>query len=131
VSEREREREREREKEAEARAVPAEMKKNVEVEGRFRLWLWTVIEQTGPWSYLEVLNSGAEVAGCSQQSIKRYLDKCCSRTGRFMLTGMKPDLLVELRPIPVEQSARPAKQDKATPGKEIMGLHAKILKAGA
>jgi len=82
-SERVRESESARERESE-RMISPELAKNGLCEGKFRRWVWGVIESHTVIDANEVINGGAEVAGCSPQTARRYLDKMCSIAGDFL-----------------------------------------------
>jgi len=55
-----------------------EMKANSIYERRFRRWLLEEIARVGSIPKKEVINSGAEMAGCNPVTISRYLDKLTS-----------------------------------------------------
>ena len=57
----------------------AQLKKNQQAEPDFRHWLFLEIWRKGKLLLDDVIDSGAAQAGCSQDSIKRYLRKECSR----------------------------------------------------
>jgi hypothetical protein len=62
-----------------------EMLKNQECEPLFLHWLFGNIRAHG-WMYLsDVLNGGAEYAGLSQTTVRRYLDKKTSVEGKYEL----------------------------------------------
>jgi hypothetical protein len=60
-----------------------EMQRNVICEPKFRGWFKDIIEDLGMISLADTMNGGAEFVGCSQQVIKRYLDKLCSFIGPY------------------------------------------------
>lgn len=62
-----------------AQPSSAEFKKNLQSEPDFRHWLFVEIWRKGGLPLDEVINCGAAVARCSQESIKRYLRKEYSR----------------------------------------------------
>jgi len=62
----------------------AEFKKNKECEPIFRHYLYDLIKRTGQQPVKEIINAGAEKAGCSQAAVKRYLAKCCSIEGLYI-----------------------------------------------
>jgi hypothetical protein len=65
----------------EERIFSAEFKRNREAEPKFRHWIYDELRENNQMSFDDVLNNGAEYAGCSQEAIKRYLKKMCSREG--------------------------------------------------
>ncbi len=62
-----------------------EMKQNQRCEPIFRQWLEEMINKHEMLAFEDVLNGGAEKAGCSQASIYRYLQKVCSIEGKYMV----------------------------------------------
>lgn len=62
-----------------AQPSSAEFKKNLQAEPDFRHWLFTEIWRKGRLPLEEVIDCGAALARCSQESIRRYLRKECSR----------------------------------------------------
>lgn len=62
-----------------------EMQRNLEAEPRFRHWLHEQVKLHEEILLSEAINAGAEFAGCSQQTVKRYIDKAASSVGPFML----------------------------------------------
>jgi len=65
------------------RAGSIEMQKNILCEPKFTAWLESIIEEVGMIALADAINGGAMHAGCSQQVIKRYLDKLCSFIGPY------------------------------------------------
>lgn len=61
----------------------AEFKKNAHCEPRFRHWLYEEMRKHGDMLLHEVINGGAEAAGCSPITVKRYLAKVCSNIGLY------------------------------------------------
>ncbi len=57
----------------------AEFKKNLTAEPAFKHWLFEMVVKNGRVPIEEVLNSGAAVAHCSQETIRRYLAKETSK----------------------------------------------------
>ncbi|MBW7887438.1 MAG: HNH endonuclease [Bacteroidetes bacterium] len=63
-----------------------EMAKNKQAEPKFRHWLYRKISDNGPMTVQQVVNSGAEYAGCSTHAIRtNYLPKCTSEEGIFRI----------------------------------------------
>ena len=62
-------------------ATTEQMKRNKDCEPKFREWILEVLKHIGMIEFREAVNSGAEHAGCSQNTIVRYLDKMCSYAG--------------------------------------------------
>jgi len=60
-----------------------QMKKNQESETAFRHWLYETVRKKRSFPMEEVMHSGAEKCECSQQSIKRYLQKATSMEGWY------------------------------------------------
>ena len=82
------------------RTTSAELKKNEQAEPDFRHWLFIEIWRKGRLPLEEVIDCGAAVAGCSQETIKRYLRKESSRVRLYQIleepeTGRK---YVQFRP---------------------------------
>jgi hypothetical protein len=69
------------------RASP-EMEKNTEAEPTFRHWIFEELRERITLPIDEVIDSGAEVSHCSQETIKRYLRKICSPVG---FAYLRPD----------------------------------------
>jgi hypothetical protein len=65
----------------------AEFKKNLQSEPDFRHWLFLEIWRKGRLPLDEVIDCGAAVARCSQESIKRYLRKECSRVRLYEIVN--------------------------------------------
>lgn len=63
--------------------LSAEFKKNLECEPKFKQWLARKIKKHGQWELDDVINAGAEHAGCSIQTAMRYLRKLMSSEGRY------------------------------------------------
>jgi len=61
--------------------LSAEFEKNREAEPAFRGWLIIELMNKGRKELNDVYNAGAEVAHCSQETIKRYLGKMISEHG--------------------------------------------------
>jgi hypothetical protein len=61
-----------------------EMRANSYYEVKFREWVLEENSKIGAISKKEVINSGAEVIGCSPATIGRYLDKLTSSVGALM-----------------------------------------------
>ncbi len=57
---------------------PAEMQVNRLCELKFREWIINEVERLGKVERKEAINSGAAIAGCSQITTKRYLEKMIS-----------------------------------------------------
>lgn len=70
-----------------AAPTSAEFRKNQIAEPLFRHWLHEQMRTIKPAriTLAEAINSGAEVAGCSTITIKRYLSKLCSEAGIYQL----------------------------------------------
>ena len=68
-----------------AQASSAEFKKNLQSEPDFRHWLFLEIWRKGRLPLDEVIDCGAAVARCSQETIKRYLRKECSRVRLYQI----------------------------------------------
>jgi len=62
-----------------------QMKKNQESETAFRHWLYETVRKKRSFPMEEVMHSGAEKCECSQQSIKRYLQKATSMEGWYQI----------------------------------------------
>lgn len=62
-----------------------EFKRNRESEPKFREWLLKTVKEFGFVDMEEAVYSGAEFAGCSAETTKRYLKKCTSKAGMFWL----------------------------------------------
>ncbi len=63
----------------------AEFKKNLTSEPAFKHWLFEMVVKNDGLEFEEVLNSGAAVAHCSQETIRRYLAKETSRVRLYMV----------------------------------------------
>jgi hypothetical protein len=59
----------------------AEMKKNLEAEPFFRRWLFVYLRKEEKIEIKDLYDTGAEVAHCSQDAVKRYTKKICSMIG--------------------------------------------------
>lgn len=82
------------------RSTSAEFVKNQRSEPAFRHWLFMEIIKYGRLELNDVINTGAAVAGCGQQAIRRYLAKETSRVRLYQIikdteTGF---FFVEFRP---------------------------------
>jgi hypothetical protein len=77
----------------------AEFQKNREAEPKFRHWLYEMISKHGRMTLDDVINSGAEIAGVSPITAKRYLQKLCSGAGMYviMLDSTMDQKVVEFR----------------------------------
>jgi hypothetical protein len=62
-----------------------EFMKNMECEPTFRHWLFYNIVRLKTIELSNVINSGAEVARCSQVTVRRYIDKVCSLVGMYQI----------------------------------------------
>lgn len=60
-----------------------EMKANALFERDFREWLLALVGEYGSYPKQEAINTGAERAGCSPATTKRYLEKLTSAGGVF------------------------------------------------
>jgi len=67
--------------------ISAELEKNRSTEPTFRHWLYWAVKTGGAISFGEAVDAGAEVAMCSQESIKRYIRKVCSTAGMYGLVN--------------------------------------------
>lgn len=67
------------------KSTSAEFAKGERCERLFRHWLYDICIKQHQIDVEDAENSGAEVAGCSQITIKRYLKKCTSNAGQFFL----------------------------------------------
>lgn len=103
------------------KVTTAEHQKNLRCEPRFRHWLYEEMRKKGEMLLHEVINGGAEAAGCSPVTIKRYLAKVCSNVGLYEIfldeladvkkvrfksgaaVGITADLLDDSRPTGVQQ----------------------------
>lgn len=74
---------------------------NLEAEPAFRHWLNEYIKKHTRISIEDAVTAGAEIAGVSPIATKRYLAKCTSLTGRFVIVE-DPEIngrkCIELRP---------------------------------
>ncbi|MHB1051352.1 MAG: hypothetical protein ACYC09_14835, partial [Bacteroidota bacterium] len=62
-----------------------EMYQNKKAEPRFRHWLYAKMKEKGRMPLQQVINAGAEYAGCSTHAIRvNYLPKCTSEEGLFI-----------------------------------------------
>ncbi|HEX9657766.1 MAG TPA: HNH endonuclease signature motif containing protein [Bacteroidota bacterium] len=61
----------------------AELEKSQVAEPSFRHWLYWEMKQQGMMKAEDALNAGAEVAQCSQETVRRYLKKVCSIAGMY------------------------------------------------
>lgn len=76
-------REREWDKEP-LRINSAEMKKNIEAEPVFRRYVERLVRKYGAVENKDLVDSCAEIAGISQQTGRKYLDKLCAKyTGKY------------------------------------------------
>lgn len=74
------------------KAKPATMKKNEQAEPLFKMGVIKMVrEQGGISKRKDLLDAGAEIAGCSQATAARYLDKMCSYFGKFQYVGYEPE----------------------------------------
>lgn len=74
----------------------AEYSKNQEAEPLFRHWLYDNVRTLGEIEYQEAIDCGAEIANCSQESVKRYIRKLCSSVG-IMLIEREADERIFIR----------------------------------
>lgn len=82
--EKERERESERDGESERiRARTMEMQRNIDCEPKFKTWIEGMIGELSSLDVNDLVNAAANYVGCSQQTIRRYLDKVTSFTGEY------------------------------------------------
>jgi hypothetical protein len=65
----------------------ATMVKNEESEPVFRRWLYGFVLDNGAISISDAVNTGAEIARCSQQAVRRYIGKVTSLAGMYMQKG--------------------------------------------
>jgi len=81
----------------------AEMRANNQYEVRFRNWLMGVFNGTDHLAKEDVINSGAEIVGCSPATAARYLSKLTSSAGPLLeqkdllsqsVIVLKPELAV-------------------------------------
>lgn len=63
----------------------AEFQKNKQAEPKFRHWLYDMVKKNGRVPLNQAIHSGAEVAGISPVTAKRYLMKLCSEAGAFVI----------------------------------------------
>ncbi len=63
----------------------AEFKKNLTSEPAFKHWLFEMVVKSGKVEFEEVLNSGAAIARCSQETIRRYLAKETSKVRLYAI----------------------------------------------
>ena len=67
------------------RPLPPEMAHNLRTEPRFRRWLLVKVLELEKISYEEALNAGAEYAGASTETVRRYLRKVTSSEGIYVI----------------------------------------------
>lgn len=65
------------------RISTAEFQTNKRAEPLFRKWLLAMVKKHRRIPTEDAINGGAEYAGCSQITCRRYLQKLCSITGAF------------------------------------------------
>ena len=65
--------------------ISAEFKKNQQAEPDFRHWLFAEVWRKGSLSLDDAIDCGAAVAHCSQETIKRYIRKECSRVRPYQV----------------------------------------------
>lgn len=65
--------------------APATMRKGTEAQQRFRTWILHYLEVYDNIEVQEALNSGAEIANCSQQAIQGYMKRITSQAGPCMV----------------------------------------------
>lgn len=82
------------------RSTSAEFVKNQRSEPAFRHWLFMEIIKYGRLELNDVINTGAAVAGCGQQAIRRYLAKETSRVRLYHIVkdSETGHFFVEFRP---------------------------------
>lgn len=79
--------------------VSAEFRKNQESEPRFRHWLYDKIKVLGKMKFDEVVDAGAEKAGCSQATIIRYIKKVVSSEGIYEVNvDLENNKIIEFKP---------------------------------
>jgi hypothetical protein len=89
--------EKEREEERENTRMQI-FKKSQACEPKFRSYLFGEVVAAGRTLMREVLDSGAEYVGCSQQTIRRYLMKLTSRNGMYELVSVDDAVYVQFKP---------------------------------
>lgn len=85
---------------------PPQMQANNYYEPRFRNWLLARFDETDCLDKRDVINSGAEIAGCSTATAVTYLDKLTSSAGPLLeesgigctFIRLKPELITDDHP---------------------------------
>jgi len=75
-----------------------EFEKGVVCESKYRGWLVGRVLDYGFVPYRDSIDGGAEIAGCSQQAVERYLRKLCSIAGPLSIEGVGINRRVVMKP---------------------------------
>ena len=87
------------------KVTTAEYEKNLRSEPMFRHWIYDFLKKHNEIEHTEAIDSGAEIVQCSQETIKRYLRKMCSKAGILMLVRKNRDqIIVRLRTEPISKT---------------------------
>jgi len=91
------------------KVLTPEMARNTICEPKFREWLEGIIIEVKVIAEKDVVDGGAEYAGCSQQATKRYLDKLCSFTGVYeRFSNEEGRRFIRVKQPPEKRSSAPA-----------------------